>query len=117
MIEHKKLFDLWRMDNPTARVFSRRQLVKSSLKQSRIYLYLVNEKIINLTNNMNYSFLSYGDNAAYTFSVGKQIRTKHGGTWCLNSLLKDTKYIKMIREFITFAIAKVKNRIKNEKIN
>lgn len=63
IMNNKNLIDILRLENPSVRAFSRRQLVLNSLKQTRIDLCLVSSKIINLTNKMYYSFLSHRDHA------------------------------------------------------
>lgn len=103
MMEENDLVDKWREDNPNTRGFSRRQVVKGVLKQSRIDLCVAKREIGKYIKMVKYTFTSLSDHAMLSFKIlMKEGQERGGGVWCLNSgFLREELYCKMIRKLIT----------------
>ena len=97
----KKLCDVWRERNPEAKVFSRKQVVKGELKQSRIDLVLSTKKLAETIGEIQYKITTLSDHMMLKFTLGQETKTRGGGVWCLNGeLLKEKKYKEGVREYI-----------------
>ncbi len=72
----KGLVDVWRERNPEGRVFSRRQVVRGVLKQSRIDLVLSTKGIAGRTGRIDYK-VTYSDHMVFgfSFSLGQGVET------------------------------------------
>lgn len=55
VMQDEDLVDIWRERNPDKRVFSRRQVVRGELRQSRIDLCLAHRAVVNLVVGVEYS--------------------------------------------------------------
>lgn len=103
LMEEKNLADVWRLQNPEKRQFSRRQVVMGVLKQSRIDLCLAAPETVKIIRGTSYSFNSWSDHAILECSLTYEGRAKGGGTWCLNAhLLTDKQYVKKIQNTIRY---------------
>lgn len=101
LMEERNLTEVWRLYNPGKRSFSRRQIVLSKLKQSRVDLCLASPGAVKEISNIKYMFNSWSDHAHLTWELGVSNRVKGGGTWCLNSsLLEDPVFTKKIRKLL-----------------
>ena len=99
VMREKDLMDVWRERNPEGRVFSRKQVVRGELKQSRIDLVLSTKGIINNIGKIEYKFTALSDHMVLKFALGQGWERRGGGVWCLNeSLLKDERYKEKVRE-------------------
>ena len=97
----KGLSDVWRERNPERRAFSRTQLVKGELKQSRIDLVLSTKSIAERIKEIEYRTTTYSDHKELKFTIGGGTKRRGGGLWCMNGeLLRDEKYKKEVREYI-----------------
>ena len=87
------LSDVWREKNPVERDFSRVQLVKGELKQSRIDLCLLKNKHIEMVRSVNHSLTPLSDHAGLFVGMGERGRGRGGGVWVMNGkLLNNTQY-------------------------
>ncbi len=97
----KGLIDVWRERNPEGRVFSRRQVVRGVLKQSRIDLVLSTKGIADRIGRIDYKVTTLSDHMVLGFGLGQGVERRGGGVWCLNGeLLKEEEYKRKVRECI-----------------
>jgi len=95
------LRDVWRDRNPRGRVFSRKQVVRGQLKQSRIDLVLGTVSIIGQIGTVGYTATTLSDHMALRFNIGHQCEKRGGGVWCLNGMLmKEEHYKGKVRDLI-----------------
>ena len=114
MAEHK-MVDVWREENAERKVFSRRQVVMGTLRQSRIDLVLVKENIVSQIKEVKYTFTTLSDHAILSLRLRDAcIRNVGGGMWCLNnSLLREDSYKEMIAKCIK---EEMENRLNKDNI-
>lgn len=80
-------------------VFSRAQVVRGELKQSRIDLVLSTKGIVERIGNIEYSTTALSDHKMVGFSIGSTMQKRGGGVWCLNGeVLNEEKYKSRVRE-------------------
>ena len=97
----KGLSDVWRERNPEGREFSRTQLVKGELKQSRIDFVLSTKDLARRINSIEYITTTYSDHKVLKYTIGGETKRRGGGVWCMNGqLLKDEKYKKEVKDYI-----------------
>ena len=97
----KGLSDVWRDRNPEGREYSRMQVVKGELKQSRLDLILSTKGIAERISGIEYKITALSDHKVLKFTIGREKERRGGGVWCMNGeLLKDEKYKKEVREYI-----------------
>ena len=95
------LIDVWRERNPEGRVFSRRQVVRGVLKQSRIDLVLSTNGIAGRIGRIEYKVTALSDHMVLGFNLGQGFERRGGGVWCMNGeLLREEKYKRKVRECI-----------------
>ena len=70
LMENYQLVDIWRVLHPWKRVFSRRQLVANTLKQSRIDFVLVQSGNVKLIKSVEYINNTWSDHAGIRLEVG-----------------------------------------------
>lgn len=95
------LYDIWRRKNPSKNVFTRRQLVLGSLKQSRIdYIFLTSSLLIYSI----YCFISHtslSDHSFVTLILNFDDCDRGPGLWVLNNRnLKDFEYNLLIKNLV-----------------
>lgn len=101
MMRDRGMMDVWRERNPKGRAFSRRQVVRGVLKQSRIDLVLGAKGIADRIGEIAYKVTALSDHMVLEFSLTQPIERRGGGVWCLNGeLVKDAQYKKKVREWI-----------------
>lgn len=106
--------DVWREENPFKKEFSRRQIVRGELKQSRIDLCLAKRGILDFIKNVKYKFVEISDHAAIVLELCLNKGEKGGGTWCLNSsILKEESYTENIKKCINYEL---ENSLYNENV-
>ena len=109
MMKERELIDVWREKNPEGRVFSRRQVVRGVLKQSRLDLVLGQKNMVDMIGRVGYKSTALSDHMELEFRVTQRVEKRGGGVWCLNGeLVKDEKYRNKVRECI--------NRRKDERM-
>ena len=98
----KGLRDEWRERNPEGRVFSRKQVVRGELKQSRIDLILSSKELSDIIKAIEYKVTTISDHMILQLTLGQEIKRRGGGVWCMNGeVLKEEKYKTKMRECIT----------------
>lgn len=94
LISAQNMIDAWRINNPTKREFSRRQIVLGILKQSRIDLCLVSANLVKQINSIKYVFNTLSDHAHIVCELGRCSRARGGGVWAFNASLTQQKEFK-----------------------
>ncbi|CAG5927195.1 unnamed protein product, partial [Menidia menidia] len=84
-IRGKNMVELWRALNPHKQQFSRVQVLKAQLKQSRIDLCLVAEDVMKGVLGMEYQESCWSDHFSMVLRVGRGGAKRNGGSWCFNN--------------------------------
>ena len=101
LMENNQLVDIWRVLHPWKRVFSRRQLVANTLKQSRIDFALVQSRNVKLIKSVEYINNTWSDHAGIRLEVGGREGSANQRPWCFNaSFLGDVVFMKSMRFFM-----------------
>lgn len=96
------LVDAWRVLKGGTRVFSRRQVVMGTLKQSRIDLCLLASDLVPKLSNCKYIFCSESDHASLRVTLEAERMQRNGGVWCFNSsLLTDESFRSKMAMFLS----------------
>lgn len=88
------LTDIWCGLHDSDRGYSRRQVVKGVLKQSRIDLCLVFSNQVNLCESASYEQNTFSDHSRLEIKVNKKSNKKNGGSgastvcWIISSMSK-----------------------------
>lgn len=113
-MQNDDMVDAWREENPFKREFSRRQMARGILKQSRIDLCLVKREMSSYVRNVAYRFLEVSDHAAMKIKLCLNKEGRGGGVWCLNSsILSEEAYKENIRKCIQY---EMENPLYNENV-
>lgn len=100
-IKTLNLTDIWRGLHGQKKGYSRRQLVKGVLKQSRIDLCLVTSKLVRMCESARYELNAFSDHSRLIIQVSEVSKSRNGGSWCLNnSLLEDELYVKKVSRLL-----------------
>ena len=100
LMENYQLVDIWRVLHPWKRVFSRRQLVANTLKQSRIDFVLVQSGNVKLIKSVEYINNTWSDHAGIRLEVGGRGGSVNQRPWCFNaSFLGDAVFVKSMGVF------------------
>ena len=102
----KGMNDVWRDRNPEGREYSRIQMVKGEIKQSRIDLLLSTKSIADRIKGIEYKTTTFSDHKMLKFTIGGETKRRGGGVWCMNGqLLKNEKYKKEVKEYIRWEMS------------
>ena len=87
------LTDVWRLGHKSKKQFSRKQVVKGTLKQTRIDLCLTAMKWTTKIRKIDYIENAWSDHAGLSFLLESNVKMRNGGTWCFNtSLVEDNVF-------------------------
>ena len=104
LIEEQNLTDVWRMWHKEKRGFSRKQVVKGTLKQSRIDLCLATPTWIGKIKNIEYKENAWSDHASLEIMVDNKKERRNGGLWVYNaSLNEDIMFKRSMGKFLSNA--------------
>lgn len=104
-ISENNLVDIWRHRNPDKRLYSRRQKVNGTLKQSRIDTFLISRNCMTYTKNIFYRLSSFSDHSYVCIHIDFNEIERGPGMWILNNtLLQDKYYCSRIEKMIGEAI-------------
>lgn len=96
------LVDVWRALKAGTRVYSRRQVVMGTVKQSRIDLCLIASGLVSKLKDCSYVFCSGSDHASLRVTLEAESGQRNGGVWCLNSeLLRDGFFRQKMGAFLS----------------
>ncbi len=102
LMDKHELIDIWREMNEGIKDFSRRQLVKDQMKQSRIDFMLIKRTMRRKIDKIYYKMTSLSDHGMLVVHLNEVGVVRGKGIWCLNNeLLKDEGYKMKIEEIIT----------------
>uniref|UniRef100_A0A8C9ZTV3 CCHC-type domain-containing protein n=1 Tax=Sander lucioperca TaxID=283035 RepID=A0A8C9ZTV3_SANLU len=83
------------------REFSRRQVVKGVLKQSRIDLCLISHDLVKNIRSPTYTQNLWSDHSTFSCFLGEGVK-RYGGLWCFNaSLVQDMVFVEKMKTFLT----------------
>lgn len=89
----RDLMEVWRFLHPSLRDFSRRQVVRGVLKQSRIDLCFASSALAQRVSGASYIWSGLSDHSILNVSVGLGSSLRNGGLWVLNSsILSDETF-------------------------
>ena len=94
LCEERNLTDVWRMWYKNKREYSRKQLVKGVLKQSRIDLCLAAPTWVAKVNKIVYVENSWSDHMTVEMLLGNKKELRNGGLWVYNASLNDDEMFK-----------------------
>lgn len=101
LMDKYDLIDIWRERNEGIKDFSRRQLVKDKMKQSRIDFMLITRNMERKMDKIYYKMTSLSDHGMLIVHMNETGGERGKGIWCLNNdLLKDEGYKMKIVEII-----------------
>ena len=99
MMNIHDLIDPWRENNPTARRYTWRQ--PTPFKQGRLDFFLLSHEMFSMVDNTDILPGYRSDHSIPTVTFAKQTPHRGRGYWKFNnSLLKDTKYIQVVKDAI-----------------
>ena len=99
MKEYVNLVDPWRLQNPTLRRYTLRQ--PTPLKQSRLDFFLISEELTTFLSSSNIVPGCRTDHSLISLDLDLSTIKRGKGFWKFNnSLLKDSKYVKCIKDKI-----------------
>uniref|UniRef100_A0A8C5GE13 Endonuclease/exonuclease/phosphatase domain-containing protein n=1 Tax=Gouania willdenowi TaxID=441366 RepID=A0A8C5GE13_GOUWI len=98
IMKEKNLVEIWRVLNPTVKVFSRVQVVQGKLKRSRIDFCFLTKNFVGERIYVDYKDCCWSDHSGMVLSLGGPcFQKRNGGTWCFNnSLLQQQAYVNMV---------------------
>ena len=98
MTKHN-LIDIWRAKNPSKKRYTWLQGI--SKKQARLDYYLCNEELLSISSKEDILYKYRSDHAPIIITISLQDQPRGPGSWKLNnSLLKEDKFITMIKKEI-----------------
>ncbi len=102
IIEHFDLLDIWRVRNPEAKKYTWINKTRSGIVQSRIDYFLVSTSISNIVKKVDITPGIRSDHSMLCLLLDPDSPEKRGkGFWKFNaSLLKDKKYVDLVRKSI-----------------
>lgn len=93
LIDKNDLIDIWRERNEGIKDFSRQQLVKEKIKQSRIDFMLIKRIMAINIDKIHYKITCLSDHSMLIVNFNETGVERGKGIWCLNNeLLKDENY-------------------------
>ncbi len=102
LIDKNDLIDIWRERNEGIKDFSRQQLVKGKMKQSRIDFMLIKRNMTRNIDKIYYKMTSLSDHSMLIVHFNETGLERGKGIWCLNNeLLKDENYKLAVEAIIT----------------
>lgn len=85
LMDKYDLIDIWRERNEGVRDFSRRQLVKDQMKQSRIDFMLIKRDMKREIDKIYYKMTSLSDHGMLIVHLNEKGVERGKGIWCLNN--------------------------------
>ena len=104
LMEKRNLLEVWRMWHKDKRGFSRKQVVKGNLKQTRIDLCLATPAWVEKVKKIEYKDNVWSDHASIELIIENKKERRNGGLWIYNeSLNEDVIFKKSMRKFLNNA--------------
>ena len=105
LIKKHNLTDIWRQENANKKRFT--WLQGLSCKQARLDYFLCNEELASVCSNEDILYKYRSDHAPITITISINDQPRGRGSWKLNnSLLKEEKFVKLIKkEILNFKLA------------
>lgn len=101
VMEENDLIDVWRERNKEKREYSRVQIVKDNVKQSRIDLLLANRNMVGSVKKVEYKRCNQSDHKFIMVKVDFKEMKRGPGTWHMNTeVLAQDAYKKQIEKLI-----------------
>ena len=99
-IENLDLVDIWRIKNPATKEYTWRRK-KPNLIQCRLDFFLISAGLANMVRHISINSGYLSDHSVVNLILKTEETEKGPGYWKLNcSLLKDTEYVKIVKETI-----------------